>query len=140
MRRMLARLIARVASLAKTRRAAGEVRSFAAAAIRSIHKVVEYPSTMPEPGVGSMRPLRAKVRAKPSVMAESSQVMVQKRMAMMIWAMKAMKTSERDAQRASGEGALDDCDGSTAVASVFVGTTFRLPRRPEPLTGMRIIN
>ena len=47
---------------------------FAAAAINTIRNVVEYPSTMPEPGVGLIFPLCAKVREKPSVMAESSVV------------------------------------------------------------------
>jgi hypothetical protein len=48
--------------------------TLAAAAMSSIPSVVEYPSTMPESGVGSIRPVDAKVREKPSVMAESSQV------------------------------------------------------------------
>jgi len=75
------------------------------------------------------------------VMAESSQVMDQKRIAMMIWTMKAMKTRDRDAQSATGEEALENCEGSAVtLASVLVDTIFRLPRIPEPLTGVRIIN
>ncbi len=132
MRRMLVRLSARMESFAKVRRADGEGRSFAAAAIRSIQRVVEYPSTMPEPGVGSMRPVRAKVRAKASVMAESSQVMAQKRKAMAIWTMRARRTRERGAQRASGEQTLEDCERSMAMwASVGAGTSFRCACRDE---------
>src|ERR1700733_11770651 len=83
MRRILARLRRSVEILAMTRRVSGEDANFAAAAISSIHRVVEYPSTIPEPGVGSILPVWAKVRAKPRVMAESSQVSAQKRQATM---------------------------------------------------------
>jgi hypothetical protein len=96
MSKMLTRLRRRVEILATTRSADGVAANFAARAMRSIHKVVEYPSTTPEPGVGSIFPVSARVRAKPRVMAESSQVRYQKRQATMIWARRAMTTSERE--------------------------------------------
>src|ERR1700722_16322748 len=74
MRMMLARLSRRVETLAMTRREVGVEAIFAAMAINNIHNVVEYPSTIPEPGGGSILPVCAKVREKPSVIAESSHV------------------------------------------------------------------
>jgi len=113
----------------------------AAAAMISIQRVVEYPSTMPEPGVGSTRPVKAKVREKPRVMAESSHVSGQKRMAMTTWAARAMRTRARDDQSASDGLTFADSDGSTAMwTAVWEGTTVRLLTVPELLTGERIIN
>ena len=54
--------------------------------------------------------------------------------------MTAMNTRDRDAQRASGDAVLEDCDGSTAWTSVLVDTSFRLREERESFTGKRIIN
>jgi hypothetical protein len=114
MSRMLARLRRSVEILATTRRADGVAANFAAIAMRSIQSVVEYPSTIPDPGVGSILPVRAKVRAKPSVMAESSQVRYQKRQATMICARRAMKTRERERWIAENGRCLDVVEWTVA--------------------------
>ena len=114
MSRMLARLRRRVEILATTSRAAGVAANFAAIAMRSIHRVVEYPSTIPEPGVGSILPVRAKVRAKPRVMAESSQVRYQKRQATMIWARRAMRMRDREMKTAENGRYFEAVDRSAA--------------------------
>jgi hypothetical protein len=79
MKRIFARFSRRVEILANASSATGLAINFAAAAISSIQSVVEYPSTIPEPGVGSIRPVWANVCEKPKVMAASSHVIAQKR-------------------------------------------------------------
>jgi hypothetical protein len=79
MSRMFARLSKSVEIFAIARSVDGVVTNFATTAMSNIHNVVEYPSTIPDPGVGSILPVCAKVRAKPRVIAESSHVRVLKR-------------------------------------------------------------